>query len=145
MYNQVTLSDLITRSRQRADMVNTQFVTDSEITSYLNESLGELYDLIIQNAGNEFFMRRAWIRETPPEDPPVPSPDGYMVRDAQDGTFAVLPPDFYRLLGVEAHFGDGVPWILRPYTFTQRFRNCPFDGTWQKGLNARLMERGKRV
>jgi len=135
MYNQVTLSDLITRSRQRADMVNTQFVTDSEITSYLNESLGELYDLIIQNAGNEFFMRRAWIRETPPEDAPVPSPDGYMVRDAQDGTFAVLPPDFYRLLGVEAHFGDGVPWILRPYTFTQRFRNCPFDGTWQKGLN----------
>ena len=135
MYNQVSLSDLITRCRQRADMVNTQFVTDSEITSYLNESLGELYDLIIQNAGNEFFMRRAWIRETPPADPPNASPDGYMVRDGQDGTFAVLPPDFYRLLGVEAHFGDGVPWILRPYTFTQRFRNCPFDGTWQKGLN----------
>ena len=50
MYNQVSLADLILRCRQRADMINTQFVTDSEITSYLNESLGERYDLIVHIA-----------------------------------------------------------------------------------------------
>ena len=137
MYNQVSLADLILRCRQRADMINTQFVTDSEITSYLNESLGELYDLIVQNAGQEFFLRRAWIEETPPANPPDASFNGYMVRDAQDGTYAVLPPDFYRLLGVEAHFGDGIPWLMRPYTFTQRFMNSPRNNSFMKGMDLR--------
>ncbi len=136
MYNQVSLADLITRCRQRADMVNTQFVTDTEIVGYLNESLGELYDLIIQNAGQEYFLRRCWIEESPPAAPPEVSPNGYMVRDAQDGTYAVLPPDFYRLLGVEAFFGtDSVPWMLRPYMFNQRYTNSAWNGTWQKGVN----------
>jgi len=137
MYNQVSLADLITRCRQRADMIGTQFVTDEEISSYLNESLGELYDLIVQNAGQEFFLRRAWIQENPPAAAPVPSPDGYMVRGAQDGTYAVLPPDFYRLLGVEAHFGDGIPWMMRPYTFTQRYMNSPRNGSFMKGMDLR--------
>ena len=137
MYNQVSLEDLIERCRQRADMLQTQFVTDEEITSYLNESLGELYDLIVQNAGQEFFLRRAWIEEAEPAAPPVPSLNGYMIRDAQDGTYAVLPPDFYRLLGVEAHFGDGVPWLMRPYTFTQRYMNSPRDGSFMKGMDLR--------
>ncbi len=137
MYNQVSLADLILRCRQRADMINTQFVTDEEITSYLNESLGELYDLIVQNAGQEFFLRRAWIEESPPAVPPDASPNGYMVRDAQDGSYAVLPPDFYRLLGCEAHFGDGIPWMMKPYTFTQRFMNSPRNGSFMKGMSLR--------
>jgi len=137
MYNQVALSELITRCRQRADMLNTNFVTDEEITSYLNESLGELYDLIIQNAGEEFFLRRAWIEENPPAVAPDASPNGYMVRDGQDGTYAVLPPDFYRLLGCEAHFGDGIPWMMRPYMFTQRFMNSPRNGSFMKGMDLR--------
>ncbi len=138
MYNQVSLADLITRCRQRADMVNTQFVTDPEITGYLNESLGELYDLIIQNAGNEFFMRRCWVEETQSPTGGTTEPfnaQAFMVRDSQDGTFAVLPPNFYRLMGVEAFFGeDTIPWMLRPYTFTQRYKNSAWNGTWQKGL-----------
>ncbi len=137
MYNQVSLADLILRCRQRADMINTQFVTDQEITSYLNESLGELYDLIVQNAGQEFFLRRAWIEESPPAVAPDVSPNGYMVRDAQDGSYAVLPPDFYRLLGCEAHFGDGIPWMMKPYTFTQRFMNSPRNGSFMKGMSLR--------
>jgi len=138
MYNQVSLSDLIARSRQRADMVNTQFVTDPEITGYLNESLGELYDLIIQNAGNEFFMRRCWVEETQSPMGGTTEPfnaQAFMVRDSQDGTFAVLPPNFYRLMGVEAFFGDDdIPWMMRPYSFTQRYKNSAWNGTWQKGL-----------
>ena len=138
MYNQVSLADLITRCRQRADMVNTQFVTDPEITGYLNESLGELYDLIIQNAGNEFFMRRCWVEETQSPTGGTTEPfnaQAFMVRDSQDGTFAVLPPNFYRLMGVEAFFGDDdIPWMMRPYSFTQRYKNSAWNGTWQKGL-----------
>lgn len=42
-----TLTQLITQVRRRADMTNSQFVTDSEITDYLNDSARELWDLLI--------------------------------------------------------------------------------------------------
>jgi len=82
-------------------------------------------------------LRRAWIEENPPAVAPDASPNGYMVRDGQDGTYAVLPPDFYRLLGCEAHFGDGIPWMMRPYMFTQRFKNSPRNGSFMKGMDLR--------
>ncbi len=44
----VQLKDLRTRTRQRADMVYSQFVSDAELNNYLNDALKELYDLLIQ-------------------------------------------------------------------------------------------------
>lgn len=41
-----TMSQLITYTRARSNMENNQFVTDSEIQFYLNQSLGELDDLL---------------------------------------------------------------------------------------------------
>lgn len=41
-----TMSDLITYTRQRSNMEQNQFVTDAEIQLYLNQSLGELDDLL---------------------------------------------------------------------------------------------------
>ena len=165
MFNQVSLAELITRIRQRADMVDTQFVTDEEITSYCNESLGELYDLIVGSAAQEYFMRSCniyeqppWVRfpssPVPPEDfgynKPAYYRDGFMVRDGRldmgafgavderevgNGTYAVLPPDFYKILGVDANVGqDNIPWKLTPYNFNKRDNMAPFNGTWQKGL-----------
>jgi len=162
MFNQVSLAELITRIRQRADMVDTQFVTDEEITSYCNESLGELYDLIIGSAAQEYFMRSCNIYEQPPwvRFPSAPGDfgynkpayyrDGFMIRDGRlnmnavggvaefevgTGTYAVLPPDFYKILGVDANVGqDNIPWKLTPYNFNKRDNMAPFNGTWQKGL-----------
>jgi len=166
MFNQVSLAELITRIRQRADMVDTQFVTDEELTSYCNESLGELYDLIVGSAAQEYFMRSCNIYEQPPwvrfptggapfefgYNKPAYYRDGFMVRDGKvnftflggdpanvgevgGGTYAVLPPDFYKILGVDANVGqDNIPWKLTPYNFNKRDNMAPFNGTWQKGL-----------
>lgn len=43
----ITLSDLRTQARQRADMVNSTFVSDSELTGYVNAAAGELHDLLV--------------------------------------------------------------------------------------------------
>lgn len=41
-----TLAQIITLVRQRSNMEENQFVTDSELTSYINNSLAELYDVL---------------------------------------------------------------------------------------------------
>ena len=163
MFNEVSLSQLIQRIRQRADMVDTLFVTDEEITGYCNESLGELYDLVIGSAAQEYFMRSCQIYEEGPLTRGlVPSDagffdDGFMVRNGEivapggapplqvgDGTYALLPPDFYKLLGVDANVGqEGVPWKLTPYNFNRRDNMAPFNGSWQKGLNIQYRLSGK--
>jgi hypothetical protein len=43
-----TLLQLRTRARQLADMVNSQFVSDAELTSMVNASYQELYDLVLE-------------------------------------------------------------------------------------------------
>lgn len=163
MFNQVSLAELITRIRQRADMVDTQFVTDEELTSYCNESLGELYDLIVGSAAQEYFMRSCNIYEQPPwgrgltPADPAWYRDGFMVRDGKipaagfvpelevgDGTYAMLPPDFYKILGVDANVGqDNIPWKLTPYNFNKRDNMAPFNGTWQKGLTMQYRLAGR--
>jgi len=44
---EMTLSQLITAAQQRADRVNSQFVSKQEWVSYINQSMYELYDLLI--------------------------------------------------------------------------------------------------
>lgn len=52
----VTLAQLRTRSRERGDMVNSRFVSDSELNTYINASITELYDLLIQTRGENYYV-----------------------------------------------------------------------------------------
>ena len=52
-----TRLELRTEVRQRADMVNSDFVTDNEINRYLNESISELYDMLISAKGQEWYIK----------------------------------------------------------------------------------------
>ncbi len=47
MGNSTTLLQMRTRVRERADMQNTEFVSDSEVNNYVNDGLSELNDLFI--------------------------------------------------------------------------------------------------
>ena len=49
-----TLSQLQLETRYRADIVNSQFVSDAELTTYINASLQELYDLIL-DSNEDYF------------------------------------------------------------------------------------------
>lgn len=107
MSTTMTLSDLIAAVRQRADMVNSQFVTDTEVTSYINQSYFELYDLIVTRYGDNYY---------------VASP----FRFATDGQnqFYDLPTDFYKLLGVDLQLANQLDSYvtIRPFLFSDRNR-----------------------
>ena len=53
----ITLAQLRTQARQRADQENSNFVTDSELTGYINNSIAELHDLMMQNYESEYFIK----------------------------------------------------------------------------------------
>lgn len=57
MATTMTLTELITAVRQRADMVNSQFCTDTELTSYINQSYFELYDLLVSRFGDDYYTK----------------------------------------------------------------------------------------
>lgn len=100
-----TLAELIARCRVKADMpVGSEFVTDSAFTTWINESLYELYDLLIQKYGNGYFV------------------ESYTF--VTDGTLDAypLPTGFYKLLGVDlmiANTSNG--WrTVKPFNFADR-------------------------
>ena len=50
-----TLGDIITDIRNRADLTFSQFISDEELTSYINYSLGELNAVIVNAYGGDYF------------------------------------------------------------------------------------------
>lgn len=105
----VTLLELRTRSRQRADMESTGFVQDPELNSYINASYAELYDLLVSKYGSDYF---------------VASPYDFTTTSNVD-TYP-LPVSFYKLLGVDYKI-DSPNWVtLKRFEFSER--NLP--QTW---------------
>ena len=43
----VTLADIKVRARQKADMENSNFIQDFELTNYINEAYFNWYDLVV--------------------------------------------------------------------------------------------------
>lgn len=105
-YPKMTLAQLRTASRQRADMVNSTFISDSELNSYINASYFELYDLLVQKYGNDYFMKE------------------YSFQLQGNISQYPLPDDFFKLLGVDLSIGAGPDgWVsLRPFTLAERNR-----------------------
>jgi hypothetical protein len=75
----ITLAELRLQSRQRADMENSQFVSDSELTSYINNSIAELHDIMCEAYGSDYYVISAEFSI-----------------DSSTDTYA-LPSDFYEV------------------------------------------------
>jgi hypothetical protein len=105
-YPVMTLPELRLATRQRADMVNSQFVTDSELNSYINASYFELYDLLVQKYGNDYYMTQ------------------YSFSLVGNQSRYDLPEDFFKLLGVDLQISAGPDGYvsLRPFTLAERNR-----------------------
>ena len=98
----MTLETLIDKARKRADMENTDFVTDDEITDYINAGYRELYNLLVSKYDSDYFVA----------DPYTITGDGSA--DSFD-----LPTDFFKLLGVDMQSNG--EWVaLRPFSFADR-------------------------
>lgn len=98
----VTLSSLKTQVRQRADMVSSQFISDSELLSFINTSIAELYDLLVQKFGNDYFLLSTSFNL-------VPNTDIY-----------ALPVTFYKLIGVDLQLQNGEYSTLKRFEFSER-------------------------
>lgn len=97
-----TLTQLIEDVRARTDLQHdTGFVSDAEITRYLNQSITEWYELVVQARGEEYFLLIDTIKTEPG------------VTDYE------LPEDFYRLVGVDVEY-SGRTISLRPLPFAER-------------------------
>ncbi len=104
-----TLAQLRTEALQIADMENSSFVGTAlggEVDRYLNEGISELYDLIVESAGQEWFLLSSTLN---------------IVSGTQ--TYA-LPSDMYILKGMDLDTtAGGTPVPLRPYMFDERHLN----------------------
>lgn len=102
---QTTLGNVRLQAQQRCDLVNSTFVTTQEWNTYIDQSYRELYDLLTQKFGDDYF---------------VATPYTYTTSSQQ---LYPLPSDFYKLLGVEVALNASDPnsWVtLRKFEFVQR-------------------------
>ena len=105
-----TLAELRTQAKQRADMVNSDFVTTPEWNTYLSSAYMELYDLLVGAYGNDYYATFGNTQTT----------DGTTTRYA-------LPADFYKLLGVDQMIAGR--WSnVQPFSVTDRNRTSAYAG-----------------
>lgn len=101
MADTLTLLQLRTAVRQRADMVNSQFVSDSELTGYINYSYKELYDLIV-DANEDYNLTSSTLTIT-------------------TGNTVSLPADFYKFRGLDdLSYGTSTPITVLKFNWNER-------------------------
>lgn len=98
-----TLTSLVTRLRQRTDTVSSQHVTDSELEGCLNESLAELYDILVESY----------------EDYNVTTAAATVTSSVDGSNYFALPTDFHKMRGVDRLVG-AVYMPLERFEFAQR-------------------------
>ncbi len=103
----MTLLELRTAARQRADMGTSLFISDAEFTSLINQSYFELYDLLIAAYGADYFATF-----------------GADTTLAGTADTTALPSDFYKLLGVDLKLSSGINSYvtLKPFQMAERNR-----------------------
>lgn len=77
----ITIADIRTLVRQRTDTVNTTFVTDAELNNWISDSAAELWDLLVDAYGEDYFTVSDDLVTTPNSEQVV-IPDGvYKLRE----------------------------------------------------------------
>lgn len=122
-----TLTQLIAEVRQRADSeTDDTFVTDAEVTRLINESIKELYDLLITHRGPEWYAVSSTASTTP-------GIDSYS-----------LPSTMYKLYGVDVANSGGDPVDVKQFMFAERNR-FPRSGGWSNLYDVRYRLVGSKI
>lgn len=97
----VTLTTLVARVRERADMVGSSFIVDSAtgLYAWINEAHQKLHGMVVGALGEEY----------------VSSSQAFTTA----GTDITLPTDFYKLYGVDLNF-HGLMRSLKKYNRAER-------------------------
>lgn len=107
----ITLSELRTQTRNRADMSQSEFVTDSELNFYINQSIRELHDILTDAYQSDYYMSTNTFNT-------VSGTDSY-----------ALPSDFYELRGVDVKLNSNEWYTLKKFNFNERVRYKQ-SGSW---------------
>lgn len=83
-------------------MENSEFVSDSELTAYINNSIAELHDLLIGAYCEEYYMEESQFQSTTGERK------------------YALPEDFYKLRGVDFKLGTNAWATVKRFNFNRR-------------------------
>lgn len=122
----VTLSTFRDRARQRADMVNSRFVTDAELNTYINASIDELYDLLIASRGENYYVK------------------SYSFTTSTNVDTYALPADFLKLMGVDYVTSTTQAITLKAFRWQERNRfREPFYNT--RNYNLMYQVRGDNL
>lgn len=129
---QTTVGNVRLQAQQRCDRVNSNFITTQEWNSYINQSFKELYDILIQKFGDDYFVATPFTYTTAPNT-----------------QFYPLPTNFYKGLGVEVALNPSDPnsWVtLRKFEFIQRnLWNFPNVYTFYGITNLRYRFEGNSI
>jgi hypothetical protein len=97
-------------------MVDSQFVTDSELNSYINSSIAELHDILVQTYNQEYSIKDVTFNT-------VASQSEYQLSSI------ITDNDFYKLRGIDAKLNGDDYFTLKPFNFNERNRFQNF-GVW---------------
>lgn len=101
---EMSLGQIRTLAQERADRVNSNFVTVPEWNSFINQAMFELYDLLV-TADEEYFVATPAQFTSQPNNNQTflyPLPDGQLTfTSGIDGTTTFVAPPFYKLKGVD--------------------------------------------
>lgn len=100
MSGEMSLGELRLRAQQRADRVNSDFLTKTEWNFNINNSLFELYDLLI-DIYEDYFLSPPYQFTTNGSSTRYPLPNGVLTfTNTETNTVEIAPP-FYKLWGVD--------------------------------------------
>jgi len=102
----ITVGTIKTRARQKADLVGSNFISDTELLAYVNEAFFAWYDVLVSRF----------------EDYNLGDPTSFTI---SAGTpYYDLPADFYKLAGVDRSIDNGNHYhALRPSPWRSRNRH----------------------
>jgi len=97
---EMCLGELRTRAQQRADRLNSNFLTLPEWNSNINQSLFELYDLLI-DVYEDYYLEAPAQFTTNGNSQQYPLPDGVTTYTNSFTNQTFTPRPFYKLWGVD--------------------------------------------
>jgi hypothetical protein len=123
MGGEMSLAELEVQCRNRADRLNSNFVTTPELHSYINQSQYELYDILIDAYEDYYKAPSAIFFSVGGNQQIYPMPNGILTfKNSQYQDF--VPPPIYKLLGIDMGLNtSNNGWVtVDKYNFIDRNR-----------------------
>jgi hypothetical protein len=123
MGGEMSLAELSLRCKQRADRENSDFVGAAELTSYINQSQYELYDLLITVYEDYYKAPAAIFYSAGGNQQIYPMPNGVLTFIDSSGN-SFVPAPCYKMLGLDLGLNAGNNgWVtVDKYNFIDRNR-----------------------